>query len=177
MNIAVLVSTTRPSRIGYKVARWLAERAPEGVTAEVVDLAEVQLPFFADVNHPKLGEYSEPSTIAWAERISGYDAVILPVAEYNGGYTAQLKNAIDTLYAEWNGLPVGVVGYGWGGASRAVTALAPVLASVQAVRIDGPALFFGTHLTPEGEFLPADAPLVEVAELYAQLATRVPVRV
>ncbi|WP_122263518.1 NADPH-dependent FMN reductase [Ornithinimicrobium cerasi] len=176
MKIGIVISTTRPSRIGHRVAGWIASQAPEGVTAEVVDLAEVALPFFADSAHPKLGRYTEPATIAWAERVSGYDAMIFTVAEYNGGYPAPLKNAIDALYPEWNDLPVGVVGYGWGGAGRAVTALRPVLENIKAVRVDGPALTFGTHLTPEGEFL-TDARDLAVPALYADLAARVPARV
>ncbi len=41
--------------------------------------------------------------------------------EYNRGYNAALKNAIDYLYAEWDGMPVACVGYGWSGAHYART--------------------------------------------------------
>ncbi len=167
-KIGVIVSTTRPARIGPKVARWVCELAPYGTEAEIVDLAAIGLPFLADGAMPAEGEYDQPSTIAWSERVRGYDALILTVAEYNGGYPAVLKNALDTLHAEWKGLPVGVVGYGWGGAAAATGALATVLDRLQTVRLDGPGLRFGEDLTPEGEILEA-APEDAVRGLYDQL--------
>lgn len=176
MKIGIVVSSTRPARIGPKVAAWVAAHAPEGVQAEVVDLAEVDLPFLTDLNHPKLADYTEPSTIAWSETVQGYDALIVTVAEYNASYPAPLKNAIDSIYVEWEDKPIGVVGYGWGGAARAVAALVPVLAHVKAVPVEGPGLSFTTHLTPEGELLDA-APAAELAALYAALEAKVPARV
>ena len=167
-TIGVVVSTTRPARIGPKVAHWISELAPYGTEAEIVDLAAIGLPFLADVQMPSAGDYDQPSTIAWSERVRGYDALILTVAEYNGGYPAVLKNALDTLHAEWKGLPVGVVGYGWGGATAATGALATVLDRLQTVRLEGPGLRFGEDLTPEGEVLEA-APEDAVRGLYDQL--------
>lgn len=171
-RIGIVVSTTRPTRIGPSVAGWVKELAPYGTETEIVDLAEVDLPFLADAAMPSAGEYDQPSTIAWAERVRGFDALVLTVAEYNGGYPAVLKNAIDTLYAEWRGLPVGVVGYGWGGAASATEQLAVVLDRLQTVRLAGPGLRFGEDLTPEGEIL-ADAPVDAVRGLYDQLLSAV----
>lgn len=167
-KIGVVVSTTRPARIGPKVAAWVAGLAPYGSEVEVVDLAAIGLPFLADTQMPANGEYDQPSTVAWSERVRGYDALVLTVAEYNGGYPAVLKNAIDTLHAEWNGLPVGVVGYGWGGAEAATGALSTVLDRVQTLRLDGPGLRFGEDLTTEGEILEA-APEAAVRGLFDQL--------
>jgi NAD(P)H-dependent FMN reductase len=171
-RIGIVVSTTRPGRIGPKVARWVADLAPYGVRAEVVDLAEVDLPFLADRAMPAQGDYDQPSTLAWSEKVRGLDGLILTVAEYNGGYPAVLKNAIDTLHAEWNGLPVGVVGYGWGGGAAATGALATVLDRLRTVRLDGPGLRFGEDLSPEGDILAA-APEDAVRGLYDQVVAAV----
>lgn len=171
-KIGIVVSTTRPARIGPRVAEWVSQLAPYDAHAEIVDLAQVDLPFLADVEHPAAGQYDLPSTIAWSEQVRGYDAMILTVAEYNGGYPAVLKNAIDTLKQEWEGLPVGVVGYGWGGAAAATGALATVLDRLQTVRLDGPGLRFGEDISPEGEIL-ADAPEDAVRGLYDQLLAAV----
>lgn len=176
MKIGIVVSSTRPTRIGPKVAAWVAEHAPEGVEAQIVDLAEVDLPFLTDLNHPKQADYTEASTIAWSQTVQRYDALVVTVAEYNASYPAPLKNAIDSIYVEWEGKPIGVVGYGWGGAARAVAALVPVLAHVKAVPVVGPGLSFTTHLTPEGEILEA-APVEELAELYSALGAAAPVSV
>lgn len=175
-HIGIVISTTRPTRVGDQVAEWIAAQAPEGVQTEIVDLQVEDLPFLAEPKKPAEGDYTLDTTRAWSERVSSFDGMILTVAEYNGGYTAQLKNAIDTLYAEWNDMPVGVVGYGWGGAARAVNALQPVLETVKAERIDGPGLSFTQHLSPEGDFLEA-APAAEVRELFEQIAAKVPATV
>lgn len=171
-KIGIVVSSTRPARIGPKVAQWVSTLAPENAEVDVIDLAEVALPFLAEPEQPATGNYAMPSTTAWSERIRGYDALILTVPEYNAGYPATLKNAIDTLYAEWNGLPIGVIGYGWGAAAGAVRQLGEVLERVQAAILPGPGLSFGQHLTPEGELLEA-APADDVRGLYDQVLAAV----
>lgn len=154
-KIGIIVSSSRPTRIGPKVAQWVSERAPQGVDVEIIDLADVNLPFLAEPKLPAEGDYTLDSTKAWSAKISEFDGLVLAVPEYNAGYPAVLKNAIDTLHAEWNGLPIGVVGYGWGGAASATAQLGQVLDRVQAVRLDGPALKFGEDLGPDGVFLEA----------------------
>lgn len=176
MKIGILISSTRPTRVGPTVARWIAAQAPAGFDLDIVDLAEVDLPFLTEPQLPAMGDYTQESTKAWSERVQQYDAMIVAVAEYNGGYTAPLKNAIDTLYAEWEGMPIGLVGYGFGGGARAVKALDPVLSTVKAQKVDGPELAFGTALTPDGDILP-EAPAAQVADLYLMLRDRVPARV
>jgi NAD(P)H-dependent FMN reductase len=48
------------------------------------------------------------NVIEYAARIKNADGVIIVTPEYNGGYPASLKNAIDLLYAEWKRKPVAV---------------------------------------------------------------------
>ena len=171
-KIGVLVSSSRPTRVGPKVAEWVASLAPEGVEVEIVDLAEVDLPFLAEPEQPATGNYTLPSTVAWSERVRGFDGLIVTVPEYNAGYPAVLKNAIDSLHAEWRGLPIGTVGYGWGAAAGATRQLGEVLDRVQAVSLPGPGLSFGQDLTPEGEILEA-APADDVRGLYDQVLAAV----
>lgn len=171
-TVGVIASSSRPTRIGHKVAEWVATQAPEGTDVEVIDLAEIDLPFLAEPELPATGIYSLDSTVAWSERIRGYDALIITVPEYNAGYPAVLKNAIDSLHAEWKGLPIGVVGYGWGAAAGAVRQLGEVLDRVQAVSLPGPGLSFGQDLTPEGDLLEA-APVEDVRGLYSQVLAAV----
>ena len=52
---------------------------------------------------------------------------------HNNSFPASLKNAIDYLYAEWNGKVVGVVGYGAHGGMRAIDHLRAVFAEVKAL--------------------------------------------
>lgn len=60
-KLEIIVASTRPGRIGPSVARWIeAEAAAHAGFAEVevVDLAEVDLPFMNEPHHPRLGRYT-----------------------------------------------------------------------------------------------------------------------
>jgi NAD(P)H-dependent FMN reductase len=89
--------------------------------------------------------------------------------EYNRGYNAALKNAIDYLYAEWEGLPVGCVGYGWYGASYAKSALRQTLERVKMTVVDGPGLVLEQTLTQEGEVRAGTDDDAALAAMLAQL--------
>ena len=143
----IIVGSTRPGRVGLSVAEWVRDRMHETLeqdaTAEspaasldFVDLAELNLPFLDEPHHPAKRQYTQPHTIAWSERVSQADAVVLVSPEYNHSYSPVLKNAIDFLFTEWSHKPVGVVSYG--GASsgtRGVAALEPVLTTVGLVKV------------------------------------------
>lgn len=53
-TLMTLIASTRPGRVGPSVAEWFRERAEEhgGFDVEVVDLAELNLPFMDEPNHP-----------------------------------------------------------------------------------------------------------------------------
>jgi NAD(P)H-dependent FMN reductase len=73
------------------------------------------------------GQYANPDVQRWADRISDGDAFIMVSPEYNHGYPAVLKNAIDHLYPEWVNKPVGFVGYGNAGGARSIEQLRQVV--------------------------------------------------
>ncbi|WP_262287390.1 NADPH-dependent FMN reductase [Micromonospora sp. MA102] len=79
---------------------------------ELVDLAEWNLPFMDEPNHPRLRRYVHQHTRDWSATIDRADAFLIVMPEYNFGYTAPLKNAIDYLAHEWAYKPVGLVSYG-----------------------------------------------------------------
>lgn len=66
---------------------------------------------------------SRTHTRRWAERIGSCDAFIVVTPEYNTAPPAALTNALDYLFEEWGGKPVGYVGYGVFGAVMAVQRL------------------------------------------------------
>jgi NAD(P)H-dependent FMN reductase len=94
--------------------------------------------------------------------------------EYNRGYNAALKNAIDYLYAQWQGKPVACVGYGWGGAEYARAALRQTLDRVGMVVVDGAALVFEKTLSTQGAVTADDSLVADVAALYGGLVAAVP---
>ncbi|MFH7341132.1 NADPH-dependent FMN reductase [Streptomyces sp. KHY 26] len=114
-KLEIIVASTRPGRVGPSVAEWIEKEAAEhgGFTeTEVVDLAEVNLPFMNEPHHPRLGRYTHQHTLDWSAKISEADAFVFVMPEYNFGYNAELKNAIDYLHNEWQYKPVGMVSYG-----------------------------------------------------------------
>ncbi len=128
-NIKVIVGSTRQGRFGDKAAAWVADLAKtnENLDVEVLDLRDYAFPFFEGASPKTLGGmYADPVVSKWAAQIAEADGFIFTVAEYNAGYTAVLKNALDVIYPEWNGKPVAYVGYGAMGGTRAIGQLRQV---------------------------------------------------
>ncbi|MET8144932.1 NAD(P)H-dependent oxidoreductase [Sphaerisporangium sp. NPDC005288] len=114
-KLQILVASTRPNRAGIPVARWIEQEArAQGAfdEVEVVDLAELGLPFMDEPHHPRLRNYLNQHTLDWSAKVDGADAFVFVMPEYNYGYSAPLKNAIDYLFHEWAYKPVGIVSYG-----------------------------------------------------------------
>jgi NAD(P)H-dependent FMN reductase len=133
-KLHVILASTRPGRAGEPIADWFVERAAAhgAFAVELVDLAEVGLPFFDEANHPRLRRYEHDHTKAWSARIDAADAFVFVTPEYNYGYPATLKNAIDFLHFEWQHKPVGFVSYGGIAAgTRAVQQLKQVVTTLK----------------------------------------------
>lgn len=113
-RLQIIIASTRPGRVGLPVAQWFRERAVAhgGFEIEVVDLAELNLPFLDEPSHPRLRQYVHQHTRDWSARVEAADAFVFVMPEYNYGFTAPLKNAIDYLHSEWLYKPVGLVSYG-----------------------------------------------------------------
>ncbi len=132
--IGILVGSTRPVRIGRQLADEIAELARQRSDSDIkiVDLAEVHLPWLDEPQMPAKGDYAHEHTREWKRVIDGLDAVVVVTPQYNGGYPAPLKNAIDTLYAEWKDKPILLVSYGFHGGGYAADQLATVFGVVKA---------------------------------------------
>lgn len=169
-NLSVIVSSTRPQRIGARVSEWVVETLGADWDVRVLDLAEIDLPFLDEDLPAGSGVYTRPHTLAWKAAIDAADAVVVVTPEYNGFFPAPLKNAIDYLYAEWDGKPMALVGYGFGGGRRATTALAQLLANVKADVVGSAGLMFDTDVSKEGEVTADETRVAELRTLSAQLA-------
>lgn len=131
-TVGIIVGSTRPGRVGDQVARWVHEHTTAAnVSVDLIDLAEVALPFFDEAEHPSSGLYANAHTQRWSRRIQSLDALVLVIPEYNHSFSAPVKNALDFLSAEWQRKPVAMVGYGMTSAgTRAVQALTPVVVAL-----------------------------------------------
>ena len=139
-TLQVIIASTRPGRVGLPVGTWVAERARQhgGFAVEIADLAEIALPLFDEPEHPRLGRYTHEHSRRWSERIARSDAFVFVFPEYNHGYPATLKNAIDFLAKEWAFKPVSLVSYGGAsGGIRAAAGLLPVLTVLKLLPIAG----------------------------------------
>jgi NAD(P)H-dependent FMN reductase len=76
---------------------------------ELVDLALVNLPLLDEPLTAALRQYEHGHTRAWSRTISSYDGFAFVFPQYNWGYPAALKNAVDFLYVEWNNEPAACV--------------------------------------------------------------------
>lgn len=83
---------------------------------------------------PLTGQYPEGKVTEWAKKIASYDGFLIVTPEYNHGYPAVLKNALDQIYKEWNGKPVAFVGYGaTSGGIRAIEQLRQVVIELRMI--------------------------------------------
>jgi NAD(P)H-dependent FMN reductase len=131
--VLLIMGSTRAGRICPRIADWVAQigGACTGSAYEVVDLADWPLPMDDEPGIPALGTYMQPHTRAWSERISSADAVVFVTPQYNWGYPAPLKNAIDHLYREWHGKPVAIISYGGHGGGKCAEQLKQVAAALK----------------------------------------------
>jgi NAD(P)H-dependent FMN reductase len=156
-TLQIIIASTRPGRVGLPIGRWVRDRAVEhgAFDVELLDLAEVNLPFLDEPKHPRFGEYLHQHSKDWSATISRGDAFVFVMPEYNHGYNAPLKNAIDYLYGEWQHKPVGFVSYGGVAAgTRAVQAIKTVLAALKMTPAveSVPIPFFGQYIDTAGVF-------------------------
>lgn len=156
-KLMIIVASTRPSRKGPAVARWFTRIAEEhdGFEVEVVDLAELALPFLDEPEHPRLRRYTHEHTLRWSAMVDAADAFAVVTPEYNYGYPAPLKNAIDFVWHEWNYKPLGFVNYGGlAGGTRAQAQLRQVAIAVKLFPLNEAVNLplFTQRLGEDGEF-------------------------
>jgi NAD(P)H-dependent FMN reductase len=113
-NLSIIIASTRPGRAGLPIGQWFIGRAEAhgAFAVNVIDLAELNLPFLDEPNHPRFRKYTKKHTKDWSATVAASDAFVFVTPEYNYGYPAPLKNAIDFLHYEWMYKPVGFVSYG-----------------------------------------------------------------
>ena len=135
LKIAVIISSTRPTRFGELPAQWIVQKANERpeLQAEIVDIRDFDLPFFDEMASNAWMPSANQNAVKWQNKISEFDGFIFVVAEYNRSITGALKNAIDQAYVNWNKKAFGAVGYGTVGGARAVEHLRGIGVELQMV--------------------------------------------
>jgi NAD(P)H-dependent FMN reductase len=153
-KLLIVIASTRPGRVGLPVANWFIERATAhgGFELELADLHELDLPFLDEPKHPRLREYSKQHTRVWSAIVDAADSIVFVTSEYNYGYPAALKNALDYLHHEWVDKPVGFVSYGGVAAgTRSVQQLRQVVGALRMVSVNA-----AVHIPFIAQFLDED---------------------
>lgn len=158
-KLKIITSTTREGAKGIHIAKWITELAKtySDFEVELVDLQELDLPMMNEPNHPSLGDYKYEHTKNWSKTVSEADAFIIVLAEYNYGFPAPIKNAIDYLFKEWGHKPVGFVSYGGISAGlRATQMLKQVVTTLNMMPISEQVNLpvFSKDLKEDGTFAP-----------------------
>jgi NAD(P)H-dependent FMN reductase len=143
-----VIASTRPTRFGEKPAAWVMDRigARADLRAQLIDLRDHPLPFF-DQPTPaaySLRDYPNEQIARWGESVDEADGLIVVTPEYNHGYPASLKNAIDHIFPEFHRKPLMCVGYGNVGGARAIEQLRLV-----SVELEMAPLRHAIHILPE----------------------------
>ena len=128
-SVLVIGGSTRPNRRSDKIAEWVAARGREvtDLDFETVDLRTLGLAQEGEPGIPAKDPYVTDATKRWSERVTAAHAVVFVTPQYNWGYPAPLKSAIDHLYREWKGKPCLIISYGSHGGDKCARQLREVL--------------------------------------------------
>lgn len=168
IRVAVITASTREGRFGPTVTDWFAgqARGRPDMVLELIDLADLDLPA---VYPRRFG----PNEEAFIERIARADAFVVVTPEYNHGYPASLKQAIDLPHHEWQAKPVAFVSYGgMAGGLRAVEQLRQVFAELHAVTVRDTVSFhnFRVQFDPSGQLVEPAGPSAAAQLMLDRLA-------
>ncbi len=107
-HIAIISASVREGRNSHRVALYFKNfiETNDIATVEILDLQKFNFPIFEERLH--LQKNPLPSALEFSQKIKNSDGVLIVTPEYNGGYPASIKNAIDLLYSEWQRKPVAI---------------------------------------------------------------------
>ncbi len=172
-RLAIIVGSTRPGRQGIAIAEWFREAAEKHGSFDIdfIDMAEVDLPFLDEPNHPRLKRYEHGHTKAWSARIEAADAFVFVTPEYDYSMSPVILNALQYLATEWHYKPAGIVSYG--GVSAGLRSAQMTKSALTALKIfpiaEGVSIPFFTQFIDDGVVQPnevmTDSAVVVLDEL------------
>ncbi|KZS87123.1 NADPH-dependent FMN reductase [Sistotremastrum niveocremeum HHB9708] len=147
-KVALIVGSIRAHSSGAQIATYLTSTstpsplpsvlASHDISLETISLAELALPPFTEDIVPQAitpPNYPQPEVSKWSTLVSSFDGFIFLTPQYNWGYPASLKNALDHLFKEWVGKPALIISYGGRGGGKAAAQLKIVTAGGLDMRV------------------------------------------
>ena len=147
MLVQVITGTTRQGRFSERVAAWTMLRLAghDAFDVELVDLRAHPLPFFDGDAPARTGrDYVNEEVARFGAIVDRADGYVILTGEYNHGYPAVLKNALDSTFVEWRRKPVAFVGWGNAGGAWAIEQLREV-----AVEFEMAPVRYAVHVLPD----------------------------
>lgn len=142
-KVGVIVGSQRSARAGRQITEFVLEviqKVNAAVNVSIIDLKDWNLPMYDEPKLPTFitspEQYAHAHTRKWSIEISSYDAFVFVTPQYNWGYPASIKNALDYLFNEWKGKPALVVSYGGHGGVRAAAQLKQVLEGMKMRQVE-----------------------------------------
>jgi NAD(P)H-dependent FMN reductase len=149
MKIKVILGSTRPERVGERVAKWVTATAQEipGFEVELLDLADYDLPHFDEAISPRYNpkRASNEAAQRWLGKLAEADGYVFITPEYNHSVPGVLKNAFDYVDFQMAKKPGAIVSYGTVGGARAAEHLKGIMTESklavvpEAIALIGPA--------------------------------------
>ena len=176
-NVLVIMGSVRAGRLCPAISSWVMGigQATTRFHYELVDLADWPLPWGDEKAIPASGQYEQEHTRAWSSKIAGADGFVIVTPQYNWGYPAVLKNALDHLYKEWAEKPVMIVSYGGHGGNKCAAQLRQIaealhmrpVQTMPGLKLTRQAIEGGGPIAPEQDFA---THVEEIGRAFAELA-------
>lgn len=139
LNIPIILGSVREGRKSEAPAKYILEKVKAaGHQSQLVDFKQLPLPFYNAPTVPVVyykSQYPDANAAKWSDIVRAADAFVIVTPEYNHGYPAVLKNALDWGYLEFEKKPFGLVGVSNGtvGGARMIEQLRPIIENFGAV--------------------------------------------
>lgn len=177
-KVFLIMGSVRAGRLCPQITDWIetiGRQITPNLTLEIIDLADWHLPMNDETGIPALGQYTQHHTIAWSNKIKDAEAIIFITPQFNWGYPAALKNAIDHLYNEWRNKPAIIITYGGHGGTRCARQLRRIAASLRmrvipvtpTLMLSDAIIRHGAPLIPEKDF---QASIPQIQKAFKQLS-------
>jgi NAD(P)H-dependent FMN reductase len=159
LKINIILGSTRPGRVGERVAKWVTAAAEtrEDFEVELIDLADFKFEHFNEPISPRFNRNRRPEAVVakWLKITGEADGYVVITPEYNHSIPGVLKDAIDYLDFQLAKKPVAIVSYGTVGGARAAEQLKLVIIEAKAAVVPEAIALIGapSSLDEDGNFV------------------------